>query len=457
MPIAELTVRPTERLVEGPRGSAALEPLVMTLFLALAAQAERVVTRRELFSRLWGSLAVGDDNLNRLVAALRRTLTEVGSSSVRVETVPGLGYALQLGPSSSPAEAEQQSRQALVEALDSWRLGLPEPDHLRIALLSRAGEMATGDQARIFGLLALLHRHAAEYGAFERVSDHVRACETAARRSLELEPAQAEAGTALVSVAPLYGRWQEASRRLSDLCAATEGHPVPEEDLSVLEMATGQIRAAKRRRDRLLALDPLAAIFCYKSVYQHWSLGDLAGMDHAADRAIQLWPFHPAVWTARLWTLAYTDRLPAAQALLAGPPPQGMPDPMLAFLRRVLDAAAKGDASSTDEAASAAVRLAGHGPAHAVAGLFALGLLRRTEEGFAVARGYYLHQGAQPVPLQTRSDHPKLNEQHRRLTQILFTPACAAMREYPRFTDLCRSTGLTAFWEESGITPDYLL
>jgi len=43
------------------------------------------------------------------------------------------------------------------------------------------------------------------------------------------------------------------------------------------------------------------------------------------------------------------------------------------------------------------------------------------------------------------------------LTQVLFTPVFAAMREDPRFQELCSSIGLTAFWDQSGITPDYLL
>lgn len=282
------------------------------------------------------------------------------------------------------------------------------------------------------------------------------ACEEAANRALELEGTQIEAATALVSVAPLYGRWLEGSRRLAELCAAAPGHPVPENDLSVLEMATGQIASAKRRRDQLIRADPLSAVFLYKSVYQHWSVGDHAGMDHVADRAMQLWPFHPAVWIVRLWTLAYTERIQAAAAMLEGPCPNGLPEPLLRLIRQVLAAAAAGGRSRQEQAAAAAVGFAGRGPAQAVAALFALGLLGRIDEGFAVATRYYLQHGEAPVPLHPLGDHPTLNEQHRRLTQILFTPACAAMRADPRFTDLCRSIGLTAFWEQSGITPDYL-
>jgi hypothetical protein len=129
---------------------------------------------------------------------------------------------------------------------------------------------------------------------------------------------------------------------------------------------------------------------------------------------------------------------------------------MLSLLQQVLAAAAGGERSRQLQAAAAAVGFAGRGPPQAVAALFALGLLGRTDEAFAVAARYYLQHGKAPVPLHPVGDHPRLNEQHRRLTQILFTPACAEMRADPRFIDLCGSIGLTAFWEQSGITPDYL-
>jgi hypothetical protein len=454
MLIAELSVRPGERLLTGPNGSASVEPLVMNLFVELASRAGTLVTRRELFNRLWGSLAVGDDNLNRLVAALRRTLNQLGVRSLAIETVPATGYVLRLRGLPSGGGVQSEVQQALSEARDSWRLALPEPDHLRIALLERAAEMDPED-FRVFGFLALLHRHAAEYAPPDQASAHVAACEHAARRALELDPTQVEAATALVSVAPLYGRWFDATRRLTEICAAAPDHPLPANDLATVEMATGQIACAKARRDRLVAGDPLAAHFGYKTVYQHWSVGDLVGMDHAADRAMQLWPFHPAVWTVRIWTLVYTDRFAAAEAMLPQAPP-AISAPTVAALRHTIHAAASGRSDDRDDAALAAIQSASRGPAQAVAALFTLALFGRVDDCFAVARRYYLQAGEGPVPLQPQADHPQLNEQHRRLTQVLFTPAGRDMRDDPRFADLCHSIGLTDFWEASGITPDYL-
>jgi DNA-binding winged helix-turn-helix (wHTH) protein len=455
MLIGDLTVWPDERVLAGPNGTASVEPLVMALLLELASRADTLVTRPELFTRLWGSLAIGDDNLNRLVAALRRTLNGIGVASVGIKTVPAAGYSLRLEPHPSRNGADADVLQAISEARDSWRLSLPQPDHLRLSLLERAAQLSPEDP-EVFGHLALLHRHAAEYAEPAEASKHVRSCEMAARRALDLDPANVRAATALVSVAPLYGRWFEATRRLSELCAGAPDDPVPQNDLSVVEMATGQTHAAKRRRDRLIAADPLAAQFQYKSVYQHWSVGDLVRMDHVADSAMQLWPLHPAVWTVRLWTLAYTGRFAAAQVLLAGRRPPGISEPLSAFLRQIVAAAMNDRQSAQDEAAMAATAFASGGSAHAVAALLALGLFSRTDEAFAVARRYYLQDGNRPVPVQPQADHPTLNEQHRRLTQILFTPACAHMRPDPRFLGICNSIGLTEFWERSGLTPDFM-
>ena len=143
MLIGDLTVRPDERVLAGPNGSASVEPLVMALLLELATRADTLVTRPELFTRLWGSLAIGDDNLNRLVAALRRTLNDVGVTSLGIKTVPAAGYSLRLEPYPSRNGADADILQAISEARDSWRLALPQPDHLRLSLLERAAQLSS--------------------------------------------------------------------------------------------------------------------------------------------------------------------------------------------------------------------------------------------------------------------------------------------------------------------------
>jgi DNA-binding winged helix-turn-helix (wHTH) protein len=458
--VGQLRIRPARRSIEGPAGAVTVEPLVMQLLVELSRRAGQVISRREIFERCWGSAAVGDDSLNRIIAMLRRALEEAGEGLVTIETVPRTGYVLRLhhqtrnGPDRGQTDADVS--RAIGEGLDSVRLGLPEPDHLRLEILRQA-VASKPENSKAWGTLALLCRQAAEYAAPPTTSEFVARCEAAARPALALDPFQVEALVALATVAPLFGRWREARSQLIAITAKAETPFVAIHELAIVEMATGRLRAAKTLVDGLIATDPLAACLCYKSIYQHWSIGDLAGMDHVADRAIQLWPTHAAVWTARFWTLAYTDRPYAALSMLDDSNPRpDIPSPALRLLRAAASAVASADPSAMDAAAAASRQAAQAGPAGAIAALFALGLLKRTEEQRDVANAYYLREGPTPVPVRRTEAEPSINDQHRRATQILFTPACEALRADTRFPTLCARMGLSAYWETSGLRPDFL-
>lgn len=453
-----LRVRPMLRLIEGTSGSVSVEPLVMQLLVTLSRRAGKLVTRGQAFEACWGGAAVGDDSLNRLVAVLRKALRHVASEAVQIETIAGAGYVLRLAATGANAASADSEivRGAIEAAYDSWRAGLPEPDHLRLEQLRRVSA-EDPDDPRTWGMLALLCRQAAEYADPADVPGFVSECEAAARRALTIDSGQAEALVARASVAPLFGRWLHARTALTNVLERTPDHTIALHDLAILEMATGRVRAAKAIIDSLMARDPLAACFWYKSIYQHWSVGDLAGLDAVADRAIQLWPRHPAVWSARFWTLANTGRGPAALKMLedgAARPP--MPEPALRLLKLVVSAHTAGDAALGEQAARACSDAAARGPAQALGALNGLGLLGRVDEAFSVAGAYYHRAGAGPVPLRHTNEDPSINDQHRRVTQMLFTPAGAAMRSDPRFLPMCERMGLVVYWEQTGLAPDFL-
>ncbi|MBS0398240.1 MAG: winged helix-turn-helix domain-containing protein, partial [Proteobacteria bacterium] len=175
--------------------SVTMEPLVMQLLVELARRAGQLVTRREIFEKCWGGVPVGDDSLNRIVAGLRKALKQAAASLVTVETVASAGYmlrlSLQAGEQDLHAQREEVSR-TLEAAFDSWRIGIPEPDHLRLELLRRACALQP-ENARAHGMLALLCRLAAEYAEPGATSGHVAQCDASARRALALDPGQPEA------------------------------------------------------------------------------------------------------------------------------------------------------------------------------------------------------------------------------------------------------------------------
>ena len=455
--LGPIRVRPAMRALETVNASVSVEPLVMQLLVTLSRRAGKLVTRRQAFDACWGAAVVGDDSLNRIVAVLRKALRDAAGEAVQIETVPATGYVLRLNPVAGAADGAgtHAIQQAVDAGYDSWRLGLPEPDHLRLELLRRATADHPGD-AGAWGMLALLCRQATEYAEPADVGGYVAECEAAARRALALDPSQGEALVALASVAPLYARWRDARRDLTRALEQVPDHVVALHDLAILEMATGRVRAAKHIIDGLIARDRLAACLCYKSTYQHWSIGDLSGMDEVADRAIHLWPSHPAVWSARFWTLAHTGRGHAALAMLDDPVRPAIPAPAARLLRLVVEASLGGDRAAVDIAARGCVESAPIGPAQAVGALNGLGLLGRVDEAFAVASAYYLRTGAGPVPVRHGAQEPSINDQHRRVTQILFTPAGEAMRGDARFPSLCERMGLARYWDETGLAPDFL-
>jgi len=451
-------VRPAARMIESGNGCFVTEPLVMQLLVELSRKAGRVVSRRDIFESCWGSAPVGDDSLNRIVAALRKTLSQADGGTIRIETVPGAGYTLRFRSDGSKLNGAIRSEleQAIQEGLDSIRAGLPEPDNLRLEMLRRAVQLDS-HSAAAWGMRALLCRYAAEYAEPADVADFVAECQSSARRALQLDKDQAYALVALATVAPIFGRWLEARTALLGIVERRPDEFVANHELVICDMATGRVRAAVSRTDGLIAADPLAGCMFYKGIYQHWSAGDLIGMDQLGERGMHLWPMHPAIWTARLWTLAFTGRIEASLDMLGDEEAQpDIPQPMLRLLKTVISSSARGGRCETEQAARVAREAAASGPARAIAALFALGLLHQVDDAFEVAEAYYLRHGATPVPLRPTDGEPAINDLHRRVTQILFTPACAEMRDDGRFMPLCERAGLAAYWEQTGLQPDFL-
>jgi len=98
-------VSPSTRALRGPNASVDVEPRVMQVLVVLAAAAGQVVTRETLFNRCWGGVYVGDDSLNRAVAALRRAVATVGGR-FEVETIPRTGYLLTVPKGDGSDEAQ---------------------------------------------------------------------------------------------------------------------------------------------------------------------------------------------------------------------------------------------------------------------------------------------------------------------------------------------------------------
>jgi DNA-binding winged helix-turn-helix (wHTH) protein len=458
--LGPLLVSPARRLVEGPAGARHLQPQIMLVFLCLVQEKGKVVTRRALFETCWGSAPVGDDSLNRALTAIRQVLEGVGAQGILIETIPRTGY--RLVTERTPINGTYDLRRRRVQAAyDCWRSGYPEADIREIAALDNM-LTSEGGEAREWGVFALLVRKAAEYADSAQCAAYVGRCEEAARQALELDPAESNARVALAGLIPLFGNWSNARSILLDILSSDPSHVPARHDLAILEMATGRPSAAIPIIERLIADDPLAASFHYKRMYHLWTIGDVLGAEQVAARALQLWPRHLAIWSARFWILIFTGRTRQALRLVADQQSRPtMPEPAAKFLQTTAELAI---ALQSDELpqpelwghVGRTVEFATLGPAQAVSALTALCALGAIDQAFEVARGYYVGLGRTAVPLRRNADDPSITDQHRRVTQALFVPAAQRMREDERFLPLCKDMGLAAYWEEFGIVPDFL-
>ena len=71
-----------------------VEGKVMSLLLALARSPEQLVSKADLFERVWPGRVVVDGVLKRAVSELRRALGDNAREPTFIETVPGRGYRL---------------------------------------------------------------------------------------------------------------------------------------------------------------------------------------------------------------------------------------------------------------------------------------------------------------------------------------------------------------------------
>jgi Tol biopolymer transport system component/DNA-binding winged helix-turn-helix (wHTH) protein len=85
----------------------ALEPKAFDLLLLLIESQGRVVTKQEIFDRVWGGTAVTDNSLTRIVAQLRKALGDDAREAKYIETVPTRGYRWLAAAAQASPESER--------------------------------------------------------------------------------------------------------------------------------------------------------------------------------------------------------------------------------------------------------------------------------------------------------------------------------------------------------------
>jgi DNA-binding winged helix-turn-helix (wHTH) protein len=484
-------VSPSTRSLRGPSGNVDVEPRVMQVLVLLAGNVEQVVTRETLFNRCWGGVYVGDDSLNRAVAAVRRAVALVGGR-FEVETIPRTGYRLVVPKGEGgedPLEAARLGggiarRRALIAGSAAaaailggggfWWSNVSRTDRRFDALMAR-GEKAMRkgvwdaqtmhilneaiairpESAKAWGLLALLKSARAQALRAKEAPAAVDEAEAAARRALSLD---AKEPNALLAMFELQGStldWTTRDQRLRQIIAIDPDNLIAIGELILLLQAAGRTRESWNWNERALAIEPLSVDFLSKRALKLWIAGRTSAADKVIDQVRALYPADPGPWWVRFLILALTGRPQAALAML-NPNPARLPPAEVELWRTCLAALGQLSSQTIARAREACFDSAktGGDVAETVMILCALG---QVGPAFDAANGYLLSRGSVVRQGDTPSKEEVSDATLRINTQWLFTPPCAVMRADARFLPLCDGMGLVEYWRNSGVKPDYLL
>jgi tetratricopeptide (TPR) repeat protein len=344
----------------------------------------------------------------------------------------------------------------IAQADQAGRSDLPDDDARAAALLAKATALAP-HLPDAWGKLAQARASLAQYGDPTQVAALVEGTEDAARRALALDPHQADALGSLAVLSPYYGDWLAAERRMDAVLRVDPRHVPTRDAHAFFLVAVGRSRAGAQERLAYVADNPLHAGHLSRLVFAYWILGRIGDADRVADRAMQLWPQHPGIWLSRLWTLAFTGR--AERALLHLNEPRGRPDfpPQLVnTLRTSMTALASrrpADIARAIDLLTADVVASQSGSVNAIMILCALGAIDRA---FVVADAYLLERGPLIARITSQVREVTVKDQHRRKTNMLFVPVAAPMHADPKFHRLMDDIGLSQYWRDARVQPDFL-
>lgn len=490
------TVRPSIRTVEGPGGSAAAEPRVMQVLLALVDAEGNVLTRDDLIQICWNGQIVGDDAINRAIKEVRRIARET-EAGFAIETIQRVGFRLtaedgsgvrpvadEAAASANAHDHSSLSRRGLLiggavaaaagvfavarpfllsdrtetlieESQAALRLGSKPGEEKAIALLEKAVAQSP-DSARAWGLLALTRARVDEH-AISTIVSKPSQVEAAASRALALDPGNADAAAAQAIMTPYFGDWIGAERRFDTILAKHPDHLFTQDSRLFFYGAVGRMRESGVGRNALASAAEQDANMLYRQVYGLWFQNRIAEADRTAFRGLEIWPGHAGIWFARLWVLAGTQRFERALAFIGetiGRPP--LPPPMLETLRFTMQAALTGKKDNVEAASQRIIGGVSKSVAGVVNGFMLLNVMGALDQVFALANAYYLERGPILPAMQWRPGQPSVPDQRRRKTNMLFTPIAAPMQRDPRFLPLMQEIGLADYWKQRGVTPDFL-
>lgn len=500
--LGALVVNPSAREVTRGGWREMLEPRVMQVLVALAQADGAVVSRDALIARCWEGRVVGEDAINRAIGRLRRLSEADDGASFTVETIARVGYRLrpgQAGAQAAPAMATpspapgaglnrrrllaggaglaiagaagaglyQWRRHAAASAIppdvaamiqagkQAQRMGTAEAEAQAVALLEHAVQAAP-QAAEGWGGLARSYAFVAHANPATAAAMKLRA-EGAIAHALQLDPHNATAFAAKAIVLPLRGAWAQKDGFFRE---GLKYNPQADELLlsyADFLLSDGRCALAADMTQRAARVAPLDPSIVWIGLLSYWSANRLAEADTLAAQGIALFPRHHSVWFTRLALLMFTGRMDQALAALADRDsrPLGIPEEEFESQGAVATALKSRSRPDIEKAMNQCLALAHKGAGYAENAIGYAAALGEIDTAFQLAEGLYFGRGFTVGGSRFSQLQGVYTVLEDRRTRTLFLPPTRPMRRDPRFAALVDELGLTRYWQQAGVQPDY--
>jgi hypothetical protein len=384
-----------------------------------------------------------------------REVTDVLALQDEIAALTATALSARLTSSSPRPSLDPQAYDLYLRALSVRKRFETEAQEKAIAYL-KAALAIEPDFARAQAALAMTLCHrilaatslVAPPGAFDAA---VAAVRREGERALALDPSDAEAHAALLSLRPVVGNWTAHAQSLEGAIVAAPQDLLLRVGKGRFLLATGHVRAGLTALREGYHADPLSPFWQVMEAY--WQA--LVGGDASAGAAIVRRLFEanrldPLTWRAAFFYAVLTRGWSEA-SLLMSRPPADFAEERIALAQQSIEVrsgAASLDAKVYAVTQQNVLRASPFAAVIAVSACAQVGLIDEAFEGMDLAMK--LHS-----PDQLWSQW-SLETSNTGGTSILFVPGAERLRADRRFLPLCARLGLCGYWAKTGLWPDFI-
>ncbi len=377
---------------------------------------------------------------------------EVGLGLVAAAAVGGGGWHLLRNRLAAPPPGVEP---LLAQAWQAWTQGSNAGYAQAIGLYLRATQLAP-DYPDAWGMLGCIYADRAHGAPASEQADLRERAREAGARAIRLDPKNAFGRMAVAYARPLRGNWLLMERAFRQAMRDQPGKALGTYSLALSLTRVGRLAEAAALFDQLRAAAPTASQYQWH-IRSLWGSGQVGAAERLLQDADAIYALNARIWAIRYDMLMTSGRAAAAVALAqdTGSRPDGVADQWLGRRVDVARAAVSRAPADIGSVTADLVRDARQDAAAALRAIQDLSMLGCRDEAFAIADAYFFSRGF-VIPDRPGAIGPDaVATLPSRETAFLFLPPARALRADPRFDRVTDGLGLTLYWREAGVQPDY--